>query len=337
VTELVFILTDFSASAADSLRQDRPRLALLETCLSRADRSELDSGWRGWLAASAAPSELSGLSLAVAVGAAFRRGAITKPESTGYWLATPVHYFAGLDSIHLHPFGLLPLNTDEQQMLAADFARVFSDSPWRLELLGQRELLLAGPPIETCAADPSLFLGNDPSAGLPRGDGAGALRRLGSEIEMWLYEHPVNRSRQSGGELPVTTLWFWGSQPPKLPATFTKLTRAQLFGSDVYAQALWQLQSRQALGLSAALDEINGVPIRLASDTVVLYPCWPHGGMVEGLMRFEQQWLRPSLRALRQRRLSRVRIIAGSNIFSCSMLHGSRFWRRTAAWWEVLV
>ena len=333
----MFILTDFSASEADSSRRNRPRLPRLETCLSRADRSELDSEWRGWLAASAARSELSGFSPAAIVGAAFRASALTKPESTGCWLATPVHYFAGLDSVHLHPFGLLSLSADEQQMLAADFARVFSDSSWRLELLGQRELLLAGPPLEACAADPSLFLGGDPSAGLPRGEGAGALRRLGSEIEMWLYEHRVNQSRQARGELPVTALWFWGSKPPKLPATFTKLTRPQLFGSDVYAQALWQLQGRQTLGLSAALDEINRVPMRLVSDTVVLYACLPHGGMVEGLMRFEQQCVTPSLRALRRRRLSSLRIIAGSNIFSCSMLHLSRFWRRSAAWWEVLV
>ncbi len=31
-----------------------------------------------------------------------------------YWLATPVHYFAGLDSVHLHPMGVLQLAAEEQ-------------------------------------------------------------------------------------------------------------------------------------------------------------------------------------------------------------------------------
>jgi hypothetical protein len=337
VTELVFILPDFSAPDAEYANTLRPSLPMLEALLSRSHRSELGSDWRGWLAASAAPGELSQFSLASIAGAAFRGPVITQPESTGYWLATPVHFFAGLDSIHLHPTGLLTLNPEEQQMLVADFARVFCDSPWRLELLGQRELLLSGPQIETHTSDPSLFLGSDPSAGMPSGAGAAALRRLGSEIEMWLHEHRVNQARQTRAEMPVSALWLWGAQPPPLPAAFATLAEPQLFGSDIYAQALWRLQGRQTRPLSGALDAIERVPIHFASDTVVLYACCSENGMMDGLMRFEQQWLPGVLRALRRRQLSRVHLIAGAHIFSCSTIKLARFWRRRTAWWEILV
>ncbi len=53
----------------------------------------------------------------------------------------------------------------------------------------------------------------DPTPGLARGAAGGTLRRLGAEIEMWLHEHPLNQQRRTGrGQLPVTTLWFWGAQ-----------------------------------------------------------------------------------------------------------------------------
>jgi hypothetical protein len=328
VTELVFTLTNFSAPEPDRAGAQWPRLPLLETLLSRSNDSRMGTDWRGWLAAACAPPELAAFSLAAIVGAAFRGSATPRPESTGYWLATPVHLFAGLDSVHLHPSGLLSLTAEEQQILVSDFTRVFADSPWRLESIGRRELLLAGPQLQASAADPATLLGDDPSAGLPRGAGAGALRRLGSEIEMWLHEHAVNRGRESRRELPVTGLWLWGAQPPTLPQARSALTGAQLFGEDAYAQSLWRLQGRQGLPLSAASAAIQTVPMSLSSDSVVL--------LTDGLQELEQHWLPGALRALRQRRLSLVRLIAGTRSFSVSPMQLMRFWRARAPWWQVL-
>jgi hypothetical protein len=328
VTELVFALTNFSAPEPDRVNTQWPRLPLLETLLSRSNDFRLGTDWRGWLAASCAPAELAAFSLAAIAGAAFRGSATPSPQSTGCWLATPVHLFAGLDSVHLHPSGLLSLTGEEQQILVSDFTRVFADSPWRLQSIGRRELLLVGPQLQADAADPATLLGDDPSAGLPRGAGARALRQLGSEIEMWLHEHAVNRARESRRELPVTGLWLWGAQPPTLPQARSALTRAQLFGEDAYAQSLWRLQGRQGLPLSAALTAIQTVPMSLPSDSVVL--------LTDGLQELEQHWLPGALRALRQRRLSLVRLIVGARSFSVSPMQLLRFWRERRPWWQVL-
>jgi hypothetical protein len=326
VNELVFVLTDFSAPEDDA--GGRSRMPLLEMLLSRANPAAIDCDWRAWLAARAAPAPLWEFSLAAIVRAAFR-GVNTKPESTGYWLATPAHFFAGLDSVHVHPAGLLDLAPSEQEALIVDFARVFFDSPWRLEVLGRRELLLAGPHIEADCADPSLYKGADPRLGLPRGPAAGTLQRLGSEIEMWLYEHPINRARIVRGELPVTALWLWGARAPQIPKSpvGALLTNAALYGRDAYAEALWRLQGREASGLSAALELINAVPMQLPSDTVVL---------IEGLSELEQHWLPGALQGVRKRRLSVLRLVAGARVFSMSTLNLSRFWRQPAPWWEAL-
>jgi hypothetical protein len=336
VTQLVFILTDFCTPATHGANFSRPRLPQLEKWLSRAERIELGGDWRGWLVAHAASAPLAQFSLASIAGAAFRSASSPKPETTGYWLATPVHFFASLDTVQLHPSGLLRLSDEEQRALVTDFARVFSDSPWRLESLGQRELLLSGPPLDANGGDPGSFLGADPSAGLPRGERAGIVRRLGSEMEMWLYEHAVNHARVQRGVLPVTTFWLWGAQAPVLARSAAPLIQPQLFGADVYAQALWRLQGRSVGELSIASQAINAVPIGLASDSVLLYPSLGETGMIDRFTQLEHSWLPGALRALRQGRVSTLCLIAGTRLYRLSRWHLLRGWRTGAAWWEQL-
>jgi hypothetical protein len=335
VTELVVILCDFPGLPPEAPRPEWSRLPLLERLLARAQVSVLPGDWRGWLAATAAPFELSRFSPAAIAHAAFRQTA-TRAQGTGHWLATPVNFFAGLDTLRIHPLGLLRLSEQEQLALVADFARLYSDSPWRLEPLGQRELLLSGPQADADGADPALFVGVDPSAGLPRGANAGPLRRLGSEVEMWLHEHPLNAARLGRGEAPVTALWFWGARPPVVPAAPKRLDHARLYGSDTYAEALWRLQRGGSESLSAALTAISTVPIQLDSDSVVLYSTTSETGLMHSLITLEQCWFASALRALRQRRLATLRLIAGSRLYSVTALSLARVWRSRRPWWETL-
>ena len=260
------------------------------------------------------------------------------PRPGQVWLATPVHYFAGLDSVHLHPAGLLRLDHAEQQRLVADFARVFAGSPWELRALGQRELLLSGPGIEASAADPAYFAGSDPTPGLPRGEGAGTLRRLGAEMEMWLYEHPLNRERAGRGELPVTTFWLWGADPIAIApaavlAAAAAAPRAQLYGRDTYAEALWRLQGGTARALPAAFDAALLEP---CADSVFLYPLLRPEGLTAAFLQLEQHWLPGAVRAVRQRRASVLRLLIGQRLYSLRWLELARFWRRRCPWWETL-
>jgi hypothetical protein len=334
--ELVVILCDFPGLPPEAPRAEWSRLPLLERVLARAQVSVLPGDWRGWLAATAAPAELSQFSPAAIAHAAFRQSAL-RAQRSGYWLATPVYFFAGLDTLRIHPLGLLRLSEQEQLALVADFARLYSDSPWRLEPLGQRELLLSGLQADADGADPALFAGVDPSDGLPRGASAGTLRRLGSEVEMWLHEHPLNAARLARGEAPVSALWFWGARPPAVPAACRKLDHARLYGSDTYAEALWRLQQRGGSeSLSAALTAISTVPIQLDSDSVVLYSTASETGLMDSLITLEQCWFGSALRALRQRRLATLRLIAGSRLYSVTALSLARIWCSRRPWWETL-
>lgn len=342
MAELVIILTDFFSAAPEYAVADLPRLALLETILARARVTTRTSDWRGWLGSRVAGELQCPLPPAGSLASTVARAWDVRPaagQAAGQlWLATPVHYFAGLDSVHLHPAGLLRLDNEQQHALVADFARVFADSPWRLRSLDQRELLLSGPAIAASGGDPAHFAGSDPSPGLPRGEGAAALRGLGAEIEMWLYEHPLNLERNRRGELPVTTLWLWGAEAiaaatplPRTPAN--PAPGARLYGRDTYGEALWRLQGSQAQALPAALD---GAAIGGDVDHIFLYSLLQPEGLTAALLQFEQRWLPAALRSLRARRVSVLRLLLGTRAYSLRRLDLARFWRARVPWWEML-
>jgi len=349
VAELVFILTDFFPAADADAGADPnpgaglPALPLLETLFAHAQRSPLQSGWRGWLAARAPGAPLHRsmppAGLAQTVAAAFGARVAPGRAGAGLWLASPVHFFAGLDSVFLHAAGLLELDGAEQRALVADFERVFKGSPWTLRSIGRRELLLAGPAIAASGADPAQFAGCDPSAGLPSGAGAGTLRGLGAEMEMWLYEHPLNLERRGRGELPVTTLWLWGGQQDSgLPVTAatqapTHVPPAHLYGRDSYAEALWQLSGAAVRPLPEAFEP---GAISRDADAIFLYSLLQPQGLGAALLRFEQCWLPGALRALRRRRIPVLRVLVGAHIYTLRWLDLARFWRRRHRWWETL-
>ena len=344
MAELVFVLADFPSAPYEAghggdAPAGTPRLPQLETLLARARVAPLDTDWRGWLAARASRRSLAPSTPAATVAAAWEQRAEAGRDGEQVWLATPVHYFAGLDSVHLHPAGVLRLERAEQHALAVDFARVFADSPWTLRALDRRELLLWGPAIAASGADPAQFAGCDPSAGLPSGAGAGTLRGLGAEMEMWLYEHPLNLERRGRGELPVTTLWLWGAQQhPGLPATAAlqppiHAQPAHLYGCDTYAEALWRLQGAAARPLPGAFD---AAAIDAEADAIFLYPLLQPQGLSAALLQFEHNWLPGALRALRRRRIAVLRLLLGTHLYTLHWLDLWRLWRRRSPWWETL-
>ena len=335
---------DAAATGAVAL----PRLPHLEALLARATHAALPrAGWRGWLR-----EHLAGppLSAAATVAAAW---GLPQDATRQYWLATPVHLFAGLDSVHLHPQGLLRLSNEGQQRLVSDFAALFRDSPWRLFARDRRELLLSGPPVAADGADPATLLGSDPSAGLPRGADAATLKRLGSEIELWLYEHPLNLERQRAAQLPVTALWLWGSTPPVPAGTPAGAPPARqpacaalprLAGEDTYAEALWQLcgapaGSAPAAGAPAAnaaatLDASSA--LREPRGVVMLQRVGEPPGLAAQLAQLERHWFAAVRAALRARRLSGLHVLTGTHVHTARWWSLARLWRRRRPWWELL-
>jgi hypothetical protein len=311
-----------------------PRLPALEYLLARADVTREPAGripgWYGWLArqwdapdAARAPAAC----VAAALG-------IDAPA----WLLTPLHYQASLDTVRLHHAGLLSLSPDEQQELADDFARVFAGSGWLLHSTGARELLLSGSPdnlsvdVNPGGVDPARLLGGSLATGQPQGEGAAELRRLSSEIELWLHEHAVNRRRR-GSALTVSGLWPWGGgrgdTTPKPAAT----AATELHGGDLFSISL----ARQCGVASIAADSGSTRPQTSPAGDRFVVAGMRGGDVFRAVQECEARWLEPALRAWRTGRYSLLHLVSDERVWTLAPRHRWRFWRRARAWPDGLL
>ncbi len=355
--QLILILSDFFPAdrdrSAPSSEGNLPRLPALEAILNDAHRELLPDGWRRSIAQRFADPRLTALPLAAVSALA----SMDPPPGAQQrvWFATPVHYFAGIDSLRLHPSGLLSLPLAQQQRLVSEFAHTFEDSPWRLHAAGGRELLLSGPALDADGEDPARFLGADPGAGLPRGAQAATLRRLAVEMEMWLHEHPLNQERIARRELPVSGLWLWGARPGS-PVSNQRAEAAQrlgtshpvpsvrLFGQDSYIGALWKLGGGdEALPEPGSFREmaVESAASSRARAQLVLHPLEDPQGPGAALQRLEAHWLVPALAALRSGELQDFELLLGDSRYRVRRWHLARWrprrlWRTAAPWWEWL-
>ena len=295
-----------AAGGAADARATLPRLPALEHWLARAH----DRRW---------PTRLARLAAARGLGAARGRraparaaaAAALRPQARASigWLATPVHLVAGLDTVRLHPAGLLRL----QRGAAAHAGRGLRARVRRLGLAAachwRRARTAAGGPVPLArSAQPTIrraVLGADPRAGLPRGAGARDLRRLGAEIEMWLHQHPVNRARAARRELPRQRwLWLWGGAARQARAASGRGTAAAaqqrlvLYADDLFAPA-WL--SRRAA--PQPLPERWHGPMRAGSAMLRgRRAAAPRRDCAARLRALERDWFAPALAALARRR-----------------------------------
>lgn len=294
----------FSAGATAEPR----RAALLERLLARADAFKTVSDWRADAFQVLAPG--AGMP-AIASAALFADlGAV---EAGWVCLATPVHYVADMTSVRLPQDGRLSMPRAAGEMLAADFNRVWTGSGCRLIAGGSAHLYCAfDQTLGVATRDPEEALGQYIEEYLPVGASAPQLRRLMSEIEMWLFEHEFNRARETSSLPRINGLWLWGGGAPL--AALPEIA-GSIAGDDVFFNAF---SSRAGQRNDSAVIVASAIP------------------GAEGWSDTEHRWLEPALARLRSGRLSRLEISAGFRSFTLTARAMRRFWRRSRPWWESL-
>jgi hypothetical protein len=295
------------------------RAPVLEDLLAHADAPEHIADWRAAAFRVIAPQapHVPAIATAAAGGAA--------SSTPGQWalLATPVHLEAGLRTLSLAAEGILALEPGEAEALAADFNRVFAGGGVRL-LQARDALLLCvfDAPLEAATTDPEQVAGGDVFAALPSGADAPRLRRLQTEIEMWLFEHEVNAARGARSVPPISSLWLWGGGA--LGASLPTV-EGWTAGSDPLFAA-FPRESRYPL-------QPAGAARGSARPGVVVIAEVPGSSAWQ---RAEECFVAPALADLRSRRLGRIELSAGERTFRLSARGLARFWRRRRPWWEML-
>lgn len=235
--------------------------------------------------------------------------------AAGAWVcvATPVHLSAGMAHVTFPADGVLQLEPAEAASLTADFNTVFEGAGVRLVAgLAGALLCVFDRPLDVVTHDPEAAMGHDVFGFQPSGGDAPRLRRLTSEIEMWLFEHAVNRRRTERGLLPLTGLWFWGGGP---------------VGANALALPIWAAGQDIFFAAFGAASEWAG---ESGSGVVVLSDCpgsatWPE---------VERRWLQPAVAELRAGRLGQIHVSAGGRRFTITRGPSLRFWQRTRPWWD---
>lgn len=236
------------------------------------------------------------------------RAAGTDPGSR-YWLcAEPVTLEVGRDEVRLACI-VIDLDTDESAALLSSLRAHFA--PDGLEFVergaGRWWVTLAEPQrLET--SPPGAALGKPLIEHLPRGADAPRWRRWQSEMQMLLFEHPVNHARESSGRSPVNYVWMWGGGTlraggPAAPA------------AAVFTEAALLRDLARAVGTVAAKAPGSFAALRAASppaSALVWLDALKAPDLQQQLTAFDSDWAAPMERALDKRELDVTLVIAGS-------------------------
>jgi hypothetical protein len=288
------------------------RVPSLERVLARADAPTDAADWRAQAFRLIAPEGVPVPSVATAALAP------NAGRAPGSWvlMATPVHMLAGMTSVSLASEGILELEPAEADALAADFGRVFGGGGVSLER-GRDALLLCrfDAPLRAATSSPEEAAGRDIWAYLPRGEDAPRVKRLTSEIEMWLFDHPINRRRRESERPVITGLWLWGEgaadvEPPSVHG--------------------WTAGEDPLFGSFARAAHYPGA----STSGVVAMPDWPGTPPWRDL---EAHWLAPALADLSAGRLQSIALSAQRRCVWVNARALRRFWRRARPWWEILI
>ena len=132
-------------------------------------------------------------------------------DKLAYWLyATPVHLVLQRDTFSLAAPVPLSLDTDEADALTAalnqhfasdGLAFIWHENTWFLSLQ-------TSPQISTTA--PQAAINKDISAYLPTGEGATKWASFTNEIQMLLFDHPVNIAREAKRLPAINSIWCYG-------------------------------------------------------------------------------------------------------------------------------
>jgi hypothetical protein len=230
--------------------------------------------------------------------AVIHSGDVGQPAS-GFWLhVQPMHFVAGLDRltavllhgasdvaraelVELEPTLGAHLRTAGMQLVTT------SHDGWLVR--SERELDVQTTTPESAADSPL-------EDAMPRGRDAPALRRLMTELQMLLHEHPVNVARQRRGLPEINAVWFHGAGEIR---GLQRYALPQAFGDDLYLRGIYRLNDAE---VTAAPTDAQTMLARLNSRAVVVVAA-------DDVDALEAAWIAPLARALGTGAITRLDIV----------------------------
>jgi hypothetical protein len=170
----------------------------------RAPHADLLPAWLGW-----AVRDLTEINVALGWSRA-----LGVPLAPGFhrFLGEPVHFEVGQRGLRLEDPARLDIASDEAQMLLEAITPLVQAAGGQI-VSGDANHLLIDLPDEVKLRAPlaELALYEEVLPWMPQGEGARQWRRLSTEIEMVLHDHPLNEMRAARGASVISGLWLSGN------------------------------------------------------------------------------------------------------------------------------
>lgn len=253
-------------------------------------------------------------------------------QGSGWLHAEPVHFIAGLDRLSFLTLqGEAGVSDAERAALEPVLAEHLRASNYELHSITSSAptwLIAAGRPFNAVTACPDAAAAIELEQVMPRGPEGSTLRRLMTELQMLLHEHPVNDARARRGLPVINAVWLWGSgvvdagaielaqSPPMLPLAF---------GDDPYLRGIYRLHRQSVQSLPDTCDQLL-CGIASAQRAIAVVPM--ADSVVEKIDALEAQWIEPLKGALAAGVIDRVDLILDGWHLDVSRASLRRFWRR---------
>jgi hypothetical protein len=239
------------------------------------------------------------------------------------WFATPVRLTAALDHVRLD--GIARPVAGAAAALAADFNHEFrGDSVVLHVCAGGRWFLEMPRELSAASVDPGRIIGRDVANSLPTGIDAAYLRRLMTEVQMWLHA-------RAGGEPGCNGLWLWGGGGswPDLAGR-----KGPVAASDEpIMRGLWRLAQLACVDAVDDFAAARSLNERALLVTISLER-WRIAGERRPLLRLERAWLQPAWQALTAGSMGALSLDLNGTLSRAARRHCWRIWRTRRHWAE---
>jgi hypothetical protein len=252
--------------------------------------------------------------------------------AAGYWLrADPVHLRLQRDQMLMLPVS--EISADEAEQMRASLNEHFSGQDMEFFAPHPQRWyvrLASLPDIRTRPV--SQLIGGDVRRALPTGADAAHWHRIFNEIQMLLFAHPINESRDERGELTINSVWLWGtghSENASLQKNYGNVSSDEVL-VDMLARAAgvpfspWPGQWQGVKNEGGQLLVWTGLRSVLQDGDLA---AWRNA-----LQDFENGFAQPLWQALRDGKISQLKldILSGEGARQIILTRGDvwSFWRR---------
>jgi hypothetical protein len=128
-----------------------------------------------------------------------------------FWMyACPVHLLLGRDSFFLSNPAPVPISIEESIDIITSLNKHFSEMGCYFYVVNDVWFLGLDHDPKVLTTPIGIVKDKDIAHYLPQGEGASAWNKLQNEIQMLLFNHPVNQKREAQGQLIINSLWCYG-------------------------------------------------------------------------------------------------------------------------------